>query len=162
VIEVRERQVGADPSIFDGDDDLDGARGRVTGHLLRPQLPAEAEPPEEIAHGRVLHHFGWRDQGGEGDPSLAAVHHVMVVVAQARPGRDPHGRGVGVGRTDAQVARALVATDRRSSSSFQRGADSGPVSVSVCPHTAAGAASRRTGADRRHPFCARRLAPDHW
>ncbi len=75
-----------------------GAVGRVAGDLARAQLAAEADPPQQVPHRLVLHDVGRRDQRGEDDPGLAAVDHVVVVVAQARPGLDAHRRGVWVGR----------------------------------------------------------------
>ena len=85
VVEVGQRDVGADAGVLDGDDVLDRAVGRVAGHLARPQLAPEADPPEQVAHRHVLHHVGRRDQGGEDDAGLAAVDDVVVVVAQAVP-----------------------------------------------------------------------------
>ena len=43
------------------------AVGRVAGDLAGPQLPAEADPPEQVAHRLVLHDVGRGHQRGEDD-----------------------------------------------------------------------------------------------
>ena len=83
MVEVGQGHVGADAGVLDGDDVLGRAVGGVAGHLVRPQLPAEADPPQQIEHRLVLHDVGRRDQRGEDDAALAAVDDVVVVVAQA-------------------------------------------------------------------------------
>ena len=55
------------PASSSGDDVLDRAVGRVAGHLVRPELAPEADPPEQVAQRHVLHHVGRGDQGGEDD-----------------------------------------------------------------------------------------------
>ena len=109
MVEVGQGNVGADASIFDGDDVLGRAVGGVAGHLPRPQLPAEADPPQQIQHGLVLHHLGRRDERGEDDPGLPAVDDVMVVVAQIQPATAvAHERGVRIGDAGAEVGHAPV------------------------------------------------------
>ena len=54
---LRQGEVGADPLVLDGGDVLDGAVLGVPGHLMRPQLPAEARAPQEIDGRLVLLHL---------------------------------------------------------------------------------------------------------
>ena len=82
VVEVGQRDVGPDAGVLEGDDVLDGAVGRVAGHLVRAQLAPEADPPEQVPQRHVLHHVGRGHQRGEDDARLAAVDDVVVVVAQ--------------------------------------------------------------------------------
>ena len=83
VLEVGQRDVGADAGVLDGDDVLDGAVLGIPRDLVGPDLPAEADPPQQIAHRLALHDVGRRHQGGEDDPALAAIDDVVVVVAEA-------------------------------------------------------------------------------
>ena len=48
-IEVRQREKCPDPRVLERHDVLDRAVGRVTRHLLRPQLTAEAHAPQQVA-----------------------------------------------------------------------------------------------------------------
>src|SRR5260370_26228544 len=54
VFPVRQGNIGADASIFDGFDILDSAIFRVSSHLARMQLPTEAHAPEQVKHGLVI------------------------------------------------------------------------------------------------------------
>src|SRR5215207_2687199 len=45
-LEVRQWEEGADARILERDDVLGGPVGGIAGHLLRPDLPPEADPPE--------------------------------------------------------------------------------------------------------------------
>jgi hypothetical protein len=110
VREVGQRDVGADAGVLDGHDVLGGAVLGIARHLVRPDLPPKADPPQQVAHRLALHDVGRRDQGGEDDASLTSIHHVMVVVTQSDGAPVPHGEGIGIGGTDAKVARAPVAT----------------------------------------------------
>src|SRR5215207_10309207 len=98
-VEVWEWDIGVDRLILDVDDVLDGPVGRVTGHLVGPDLPAEADAPEQVEEWEVLHHVGWGHQDLEDDARLAAVDGVVVVVAEAQPALlVRHERGIGVRR----------------------------------------------------------------
>src|SRR3954447_4231907 len=55
LVEVRQWDVGANLLILNLDDVLDGPVGRVAGHLVGPELPAEADAPEHVEEGQVLH-----------------------------------------------------------------------------------------------------------
>ncbi len=73
------------PASSTAHDVLQCAVGRIAGHLPGTQLPAEADPPQQVQHGQVLPHLGRRHQGSEDDPRLATIDDVMVVVAQIQP-----------------------------------------------------------------------------
>jgi hypothetical protein len=60
VINIRERNVGADVLIFDSDNVLFSAIFVIPCHLARPQFPAEAGTPEQVEHRLVLHHLRCR------------------------------------------------------------------------------------------------------
>ena len=112
--DLRERDVGADALLLDGDDVLDGAVFGVAGHLARAQLPAEPRPPEQVERRLVVLHLGRRHQRGQDDPRLAAVDDVVVVVAEVRAAvARRQRRGVGVGGAGPEVGRAPVGAARR-------------------------------------------------
>ena len=92
--DLRKRDVRADALVLDGDDVLDGAVFGVPSDLTRPQLPAEPGPPEQVERRLVLLHLGRGHQGGQDDPRLAPIDHIVVLVAQA--GATVAGRGMGV------------------------------------------------------------------
>ena len=108
--------VGPDAGVLDGDDVLGGAVLGIAGDLVRPDLPAEADPPQQIAHRLVLHDVGRGDEGGEDDAALAAIDDVVVVVAEADRAPVPHRGGIGIGGADAEVAGAPVAARGRDGS----------------------------------------------
>ena len=81
--DLRERDVGADELVFDRDDVLGRAVLAIAGHLPWVEFPAEARPPEEIDGRLIVLHFGWRDQCGQDDPSLATIDHLVIVVPKA-------------------------------------------------------------------------------
>ena len=82
-VEVGQRDVGPDAGILEGDDVLGGAVRGIAGDLVGPDLPAEADPPQQVAHRLVLHDVGRGDEGSEDDAALAAIDDVVVVVAEA-------------------------------------------------------------------------------
>jgi hypothetical protein len=108
VIHVGERDVGADAGILQGDDVLDRAVGSVPGGLLRMELAAEADSPQQVQHWLVFHDIGRRHQGSEDDAPFAAIDDVVVVVAQASLAGGPHRRGVGISCADPEVAGAPI------------------------------------------------------
>jgi hypothetical protein len=66
--------------------------------MVRPDLSAEADAPEQIAHRHVVAHVDRGDEGGEDDASLAAVDDVVVVVAEGGAGSGAHRGRVRIGR----------------------------------------------------------------
>ena len=110
LVEVRQRDVGADLLILDVDDVLDGPVGRVAGHLVGSDLPAEADPPEHVQERQVLHHVGRGHQDLEDDAGLPAIHGVVVVIPKVEPALlERHQGGVGVGGAGLEVGAAPIA-----------------------------------------------------
>lgn len=66
--------------------------------------PTKARQPRKVEHGRVIHDRGGRYQGSENDPSLAPIHDIVDMVAQAAgAGLTVQGGGIGIGRADVGV-----------------------------------------------------------
>src|SRR5215213_493115 len=129
VREVGQGQIGADAGVFDGDDVLGGPVLGIPGDVVRPDPPAKADAPQEIAQRHVLHHVSRGDQRSENDPTLTAIDDVLVVGVQCRAGAGAQGVASGsVVLTRKSVVRRSLPTagrcgsKRRSSSSCQRGA----------------------------------------
>ena len=96
--------------ILDGDDVLDRPVGRVAGHLVGSDLPAEAGAPEHVQEGLVLHHVGRGHQDLEDDAGLAAVDGVVVVVAEVQATLlVRHQGGVGIGGAGLEVGATPIA-----------------------------------------------------
>src|SRR5690349_4990 len=109
----RQRHVGADPLVLDGDDVGNGAVFRVAGDLPRAQLPAAPRPPEQIEGGLVFLHLGWRDQSGQDDPGTAAINDRVILIAEARAAVATwHQGGVRIGGADLKVCRAAAGAAR--------------------------------------------------
>src|SRR5579863_1271290 len=53
VFPVRQRNIGADASVFQGGDVFDGAILRVAGHRARPEFPAKTGAKDQVAHRLV-------------------------------------------------------------------------------------------------------------
>jgi hypothetical protein len=107
---VRQGDIGADAHVFHCLDVLQRAVGGVAGHLPWPQLPTEADAPQQVEHRLILHHLAGRHQYRQDDPSLAAIHHIVGLVAQmcAAP-FEADGRRIGIGGADAKISDLLVA-----------------------------------------------------
>src|SRR5215204_2908572 len=105
-----QRHIGSNACLLYGGDVLRGAIGGVPGDLLWVELPPEAGAPEQVEHRRIFRNLKGRDQSIEDDPRLAAVHDVVVVVAEVRTLALPafHRGGVGVGCTSHEVPLAPV------------------------------------------------------
>jgi hypothetical protein len=102
---IGQGHVGPDAGALYGGDVLYRAVGGVSGDLLRMELPPEAGAPEQVEHRRILGDLEGRDQDIEDDAGLAAVHHVVGVVAKMRTLALPafHRGRVGVGRARQEV-----------------------------------------------------------
>jgi hypothetical protein len=90
VLEVGQRDVGADTDVLNGDDVLGRAVLGVPGDGVRPDPPAEANAPQQIPHGLALHDVRRGDESREDDASLAPVDHIVIVVAEADRAPVPH------------------------------------------------------------------------
>src|SRR6266849_7700250 len=98
-----------DMLVFKRHDIVDGSVGRVPGRLTRPEFPAEARAEDKIEHGLVFHHFRGRDQHCHDDPCLAAIHHIVGVVAQMTSlPFGGHDRRIRIGGTDHEVGHAPI------------------------------------------------------
>ena len=75
------------------------------GQIFRRKQTRHSRSP----HRLVLHDVGRGDEGGEDDAPLAAIHDVVVVVAEANRAPVPHRGGIGIGGADPKVAGASVA-----------------------------------------------------
>ena len=106
---IRYGNIIADAGIFQGSNVLDGAILRVAGHVVRLEFPAKARAKDEVAHGLVIHDFGWGHQHLENNPRFAAIDDIVYMVAQVRASTlQSHRRGIRISRADPQVRCALV------------------------------------------------------
>ena len=109
---VDQGHISPDAGILKRDDILGGAVFGIAGHLMRPDLPSEADAPQPIPHRLALHDVGRSHEGSEDDPRFAAIHHVVVVIAEADRTPVPYRCGVRIRRADSKVAGAAVAAVR--------------------------------------------------
>jgi len=110
LVPIRDRDIGANASVFQGTNYLDRAVGRVTCRTPRTQLPAETGPPDHIEERHVLHHVSRRDQHSQDDAGLAAIHEIMVAIAKVHTVIVlAHQHGIWIGQADPQVGGTLIA-----------------------------------------------------
>ena len=61
LVKIRQRHIGTEAGVLQGDDILDRAIRRVPTGEVELQMPAETDMPEEVQHGLVVHHLRGRD-----------------------------------------------------------------------------------------------------
>ncbi len=66
---------------FDGDQIVFRAILLVASDLPQPQLPAEADTPEQIKHGLIVHHLRGSHQHLENDARFAPIDDVVHMIA---------------------------------------------------------------------------------
>ena len=109
LLPVGQGDVSTDAHVFHRSDVRNGPVLGVASHLPRPQLPAEARPPQQIEHRLVLHHLAGGHQHPHNDAAFAAIDDIVRLVAQmSSAALEAHRRGVGIGRADTQISSALV------------------------------------------------------
>gem|GEM_PF-4828009 len=75
VIHIGNGNVGTNALVFDGNQVLFGTILLVPCDVARPEFPAKAGPPEQVEHGLIVHHFGWRYQRCDNNASPTSIHH---------------------------------------------------------------------------------------
>src|SRR4028119_1639121 len=65
--EIWQGHVRTDIGVFQSDNIVDGAVGRITTGKRGLEMPAEARMPEQILHRLVIHDFRWGDQHVQDD-----------------------------------------------------------------------------------------------
>jgi hypothetical protein len=106
VINIRERNVGADMLIFDSNNVFFSAIFGIPCHLARPQFPAEAGTPEQVEHGLIFHHLGWCHQDVHDNARFSPIHDRVASDSPNAIHLCEHDGGIGVGGTYPQVSCA--------------------------------------------------------
>ena len=109
LVKVRQGHIGVDVLVFKRHNVVHGSVGGVPGGLAQPQIPAKTCAEDEIEHRLVFHHFRRGHQHGHDDPCLAAIHHVMGVIAQmASIPFGEHDGSIRIGGADHEVSHASI------------------------------------------------------
>jgi len=81
LVQIRKRNKGKNMLLFKRSDDLCSPIGGISSKLTWPQLPAEANSPEQIKNRLVFHDLRGRDKGSEDDSRLSSVYHIVRLIA---------------------------------------------------------------------------------
>src|SRR5690242_19870692 len=76
LVEIREGNKGTKLLLFKRIDNLSRPIGGISSKLTWPQLPAKANPPEQIKNRLIFHDLGGCDKGSKDDSSLPSVYHI--------------------------------------------------------------------------------------